>query len=83
MGKQKSRTYSLYKGRQKVYIGEAANPERRAEQHRQEGKHFDRVQVTSRPIMKENARKREAEQLEAYRRGHGGKNPRYNETDEG
>ena len=83
MGKQKSRTYSLYKGRQKVYIGEAANPEQRAEQHREEGKVFTRVETTSRPMMKENAQKREAEQLEAYRRAHGGKNPRYNETDDG
>ena len=83
MGKQKSRTYSLYNGRQKVYIGEAADPERRAEQHRQEGKRFDRVEFTSRPMLKENAQTREAEQLETYRRGHGGKNPRYNETDDG
>ena len=83
MGKQKSRTYSLYNGRQKVYIGEGAKPEKRAEQHRVEGKRFDRVEVTSRPMLKENARKREGGQLEAYRRGHGGKNPRYNETDDG
>ncbi len=83
MGKQKSRTYSLYKGRQKVYIGEAANPERRAEQHRQEVNRIDRVKVTSSPMLTENAQKREAEQLKAYRRGHGGTNPTYNETDEG
>ena len=79
----KSRTYSLYQGRKKVYIGEAADPERRAEQHRQEGKDFNRVEATSRPMLKKNAQKREAEQLEAYRRGHRGRNPRYNETDEG
>ena len=83
MGKQKSRTYSLYKGRQKVYIGESADPERRAEQHRDEGKNFDRIDVTSRPMLKDNAQTREAEQLETYRRGHGGKNPKYNETDDG
>ena len=83
MGKRKSLTYALYDGRKKVYVGEAANPERRADQHRNEGKQFDRVETTSRPMLKENAQKREAEQLETYRRGHGGKNPQYNETDDG
>ncbi len=82
-GKRKSQTYALYDGRKKVYIGEAANPQQRAEQHREDGKRFDRVETTSRPMLKENAQKREAEQLETYRRGHGGKGPRYNETDDG
>lgn len=83
MGKGKSQTYALFDGKKKVYIGEASDPARRAEQHRDEGKRFTRVEVTSRSMKKENAQKRESEQLESYRRGHGGKNPRYNETDEG
>ena len=36
MGKQTSKTYALFQGREKVYIGEAVNTERRAEQHRDE-----------------------------------------------
>ena len=83
MGKQKSQTYALYKGREKVYIGEAGSPEKRAEQHRDEGKRFDRVENTSRPMLKENAQNREADQLATYRRGHGGKNPKYNKDDDG
>lgn len=79
----KSRTYELWNKGKKVYIGESENPEERAEQHRQGGKKFDRVNVTSRPMKKENAEKREADRLEAYRRGHGGKNPKYNKTDDG
>ena len=83
MGKQKSKTYNLFKGREKVYIGEAANPEQRAERHRDEGKRFDRVETTSRLMLKGNAHKREAEQLATYRRGHGGMNPKYNKDDDG
>ncbi len=83
MGRRKSQTYALYKGREKVYIGEAGNPEQRAEQHRDEGKRFDRVETTSRQMLKENAQNREADQLATYRRGHGGKNPKYNKDDDG
>ncbi len=83
MGQQKSKTYALYQGRKKIYIGESENPERRAEQHRDEGKVFDRLEVTSRSINKDNAQKRQADQLETFRRGHKGQNPKYNETDEG
>ena len=36
----------------------------------------------SMPSAKEQVEK-EAEQLARYRSGHGGKNPKYNETDEG
>ena len=83
MGKQKSKTYTLFKGREKVYIGEAADPKQRAEQHRDEGKRFDRVVITSRPMLRANAQEREAEQLATYRRGHEGKNPKYNKDDDG
>ena len=78
-----SRTYALWDKRKKVYIGESDDLEKRAEEHRGEGKQFDRIQVTSRPMKKENAEKREADQLQSYRQGHKGKNPKYNKTDEG
>ena len=80
---RKSRTYALWNKGKKVYIGESEHPEERAKQHADDGKKFDRVKITSRPMNPENAANREAEQLEAYRRGHGGNNPKYNETDEG
>ena len=79
----KSRTYALFNKGKKVYIGESEDPQKRAEQHADEGKIFDRVETTSRPMKRENAEKREADQLRTYRRGHGGKNPKYNDTDEG
>ena len=55
-----SRTYALWKGREKVYIGESGDPEKRAKQHADEGKKFDRVETTSRPMKIENAEIREA-----------------------
>ena len=80
---KKSQTYALWNKREKVYIGKSEDPQKRAKEHADEGKKFDRVETTSRPIKIENAEKREADQLQTYRRGHGGRNPKYNKTDEG
>ena len=78
------RTYDLKNGREIVYRGESNDVERRAEEHRAEGKKFTSVVITSeRALSNEGAKKREAEQLERYRRGHGGKNPKYNKDDDG
>ena len=79
----KSRTYALFNKGKKVYIGESEDPLKRAEQHADEGKKFDRVETTSRTMKIENAQNHQADQLQTYRRGHGGKNPKYNKTDEG
>ena len=80
---KKSQTYALWNKQKKVYIGESEDPQKRAEQHADEGKNFTRVEITSRPMKPENAEKRETEQLKNYRRRHRGKNPKYNKTDEG
>ena len=71
-------TYALYEGNKKVYIGTTNDPDRRAEQHRQQHKRFTRMDITSRRMTEESAKQREAEQLEAFRRGHKRHNPRYN-----
>lgn len=80
---KKAKTYSLWNKGKKVYIGQSEDPEQRAAEHADDGKKFDRVQVTSRPMKPENAEKREAEQLQTFRTGHKGKNPKYNKTDDG
>ena len=80
---KKSQTYALWNKRKKVYIGESEDPQKRAEEHAADGKKFQSVQITSRPMKPENAEKRQASQLQAYRQGHRGKNPKYNKTDEG
>lgn len=84
--KRDSVTYDLVRGQgnQVVYRGLTAQDlEARAEQHRKDGKKFDRIVKTSRRMTNESARIREKESLERYRKGHGGRNPLYNETDDG
>ena len=39
--------------------------------------------ITSKPMTVKGAKQKEAEDLEAYRRGHSGKNPIYNKDDDG
>lgn len=71
-------TYSLYDGRKMVYIGTTNDPERRLREHEAEGKYFTRMDVTSRKITSEGAARKEAQKLAVFRKGHGGRNPRYN-----
>ena len=78
-----TRTYDLKKGREVVYRGTTNDPDKREKDHRREGKDFDKLVPTSRRMTPEGAKRKEAEQLETYRRGHGGRNPRYNKSDGG
>ena len=82
MAKRKSQVYELFDGNEKVYIGEG-NVESRIAAHQADGKQFTRVELIGRQMSKAGAQGREAQRLENYRRGHGGDNPRYNDTDEG
>ena len=81
--KRNTQTYALYQGNEKVYIGITNDLEQREQKHRNDGKKFSRIEPTSRRMKPDSAKNREAEQLETYRRGHKGKNPRYNKTDDG
>ena len=81
--KRNTQTYALYQGNEKVYIGTTDDLERREQQHREDGKKFSRIEPTSRRMTSDSAKKRETDQLETYRRGHKGKNPKYNKTDDG
>lgn len=76
-------TYDLKRGNEVVYRGTTNNPEKREEQHRSEGKRFDKLTVTSRKMTDEGAKNKESENLQTYRSGHGGKNPPYNKDDDG
>ena len=82
MAKRKSSVYELFDGNEKVYIGEG-DIDGRVAAHQADGKRFTRVEQVGRQMSKAGAQEREAQRLETYRRGHGGRNPRYNETDEG
>ncbi len=76
-------TYDLKQGNKIVYRGTTNDPDRREAQHRGEGKRFSRMIVTSRPMTEQGARDKERENLKTYREGHGGKNPLYNENNDG
>ena len=76
-------TYDLKQGRKVVYRGTTNDPDRRAQEHKSQGKNFDRLVVTSRRMTEEGARKKEEENLARYRKSHGGKNPRYNNDTDG
>lgn len=76
-------TYDLKRGSKVVYRGTTKDPERREREHRAQGKDFNQLKVTSRRMTDEGARAKEAENLARYRRGHGGRNPQYNDDADG
>ena len=76
-------TYDLMKGNRVVYRGITNDPERRENEHRDAGKDFDKLVPTSRRMTQDGAKRREAKNLNIYRRGHVGQNPPYNADDDG
>ena len=80
--KQDTITYELKQGNKVVYIGTTNNPKRREQEHREDGKQFDRMNVTSRRMTEEGAKKKETERIETYRKNQG-KNPKYNKDSDG
>ncbi len=76
-------TYELRQGREVVYRGTTNDLERREREHRDAGKQFTSMTPTSRRMTSEGAKKKEAQQLDTYRRNHGGKNPKYNKDSDG
>ncbi len=80
----KPRNYHRYELRDHgkiVYFGITDDPERREEEHKDEGKRFTTMNVVGPAVIKNSAEKWEEDRLEGYRENHGGRNPRYNETD--
>ena len=80
--KQDTITYELKQGNKVVYVGTTNNPKRREQEHREDGKQFDRMNVTSRRMTEEGAKKKETERIETYRKNQG-KNPKYNKDSDG
>ena len=83
---RKTLTYDLVRGQgnRVVYRGITTQDlDKRAAQHRANEKKFDRIVPTSRRMTEEGARRHEEENLARYRQSHGGRNPFYNETDDG
>lgn len=79
MGSQRDTyRYELWSGLGVVYIGITNDPERREEEHRRERKRFISMRIQGPAVTQASAEKWEEDRLAAYRRNHGGKNPRYN-----
>lgn len=74
--KQDTVNYTLRKGRKVVYKGITNNPERRAAEHKVEGKKFTSM-TTSRRVSRSTAIKREKIQIKEFKRNKG-KVPKYN-----
>ncbi len=76
-------TYDLVEGNKVVYRGTTNDLERREAEHRADGKKFTSARPTSRKMTEEGAKKKEAENLERYRKGHSGEGPKYNKDSDG
>jgi predicted GIY-YIG superfamily endonuclease len=79
---EKKVNYKLEKGGKAVYIGSTNDPGRRAREHADSGKKFDSLQVTSPRISKTEAERREARNINSYKKATG-KSPKYNKTSDG
>jgi predicted GIY-YIG superfamily endonuclease len=81
--KRDTHNYNLKSGKKIVYKGTTNDLDKRAKEHKDDGKKFTHMQKTGRVKTTDGASKEEARQLSAFRRSHGGKNPKYNKTDNG
>ena len=81
--KRNTQTYDLMDGNKVVYRGTTNDPQRREQEHRDEGKNFSRLKPTSRKMTEKGAKLKEAKDLERYRGNHGGKNPKHNKATSG
>ena len=80
--KRETVTYELKDGKKTVYIGTTNDPERREKEHKDSGKKFTKMDITSRKMTEEGAKKKETEKLERYRKNQG-RNPKYNKDSDG
>lgn len=81
MSKRDYYRYNLKEDHTIAYKGITKYPEQRVEQHKDEDKKFTHMQIIGPAVTKDTAEKWEEESLRQYRYNHGGKNPRYNETE--
>ena len=83
MGKKRDTvTYELKVVNKVLYAGTTNDPEQREQQHKNEGKEFGHLRVTSRRMTEAGAMKKESKRLATYRKNQG-KNPKYNKDTDG
>jgi predicted GIY-YIG superfamily endonuclease len=72
--------YVLRDGRRIVQYGISNDPEARANEHAGGRKRFTGMTVVGPAVTRDSALDWERSMIEAYRRSHGGRNPRYNKV---
>ena len=83
MGKKRDTvTYELKVVNKVLYAGTTNDPERREQQHRNEGKKFGHLRVTSVRMTEAGAKEKESKRLATYRKNQG-RNPKYNKDTDG
>ena len=75
-------TYELKDGNKVLYVGTTNDPERREKEHRDQGKKFGHMKVTSRKMTPDGAKKAEEKRLKSFRE-YQGRNPKYNKDSDG
>lgn len=80
--KRETVTYELKDGNKVLYVGTTNDPERREQEHKDDGKRFKKLNITSKKMTEDGAMKKEADRLAKYRKNQG-KNPKYNEDSDG
>lgn len=81
MRKRNTYRYKLNQGGKVVQYGITDDPERRKQEHKDDGKQFNQMKIVGPIVTRDSAERWEEERLESYRRTHRGRNPRYNKTD--
>ncbi len=80
MAKRDTTRYELYDKRKKVYVGITDDPERRKQEHTDEGKRFKSMKIVGPKVSRKSALDWERETIEKYKRRHGSKPPKYNDA---
>jgi len=75
--------YNLKVGKKVVYKGTTKDLEKRAKEHKVDGKNFTHIQQVGRVKTESGASKTETKQLATYRKNNKGNNPKYNKTNHG
>jgi len=76
--KRDTYNYNLKDGKKVVYKGKTKDLEKRASEHKKEGKKFTHIQKVGNAKTDSGAKKEEESQLKTYRSNNSGKNPKYN-----
>lgn len=82
-GARENFNYELKSKNTIVYRGQTNDLNRRMAEHRRDGKKFTHMRKIGNAKTRAGALEAEKKLLDTYRKSHGGRNPKYNETNHG